>query len=218
MTATGALFTGLSEASGGGTNNSPSNLPFVVLQSLANDQVRYLRPDPAMPWTASTYKSLNIPTLNQGYALMTVIVNGIPSPSAIIQINNPSGITPVRLAEFAARRDGAGVLIEWNALSEIQNVGFNLYRRDARSAEWTRVNASLIAGRLTSAEPKMYRVLDWPQPGEYAYRIESVSLAGEREAHSELAGPVVLDWNDCYKDLRPVIEPGAAHASKRVDG
>ncbi|HLX62940.1 MAG TPA: kelch repeat-containing protein [Planctomycetota bacterium] len=224
MSLTGTLFTGISEASGGATNNSPSNNPFVVLQSLANEQVRYLRPDPANPWTASSYSSLPVAPLNPGYALLTVIVNGIPSQSSIIQINNPAGVTPVRLDSFAARTEGTGVLLSWNAISEFQNAGFNVYRRSLSAPQdeprpqgsghdWTRVNAALIAGRATNPDSKTYRLYDWAPPGAYQYKLESVSLDGVRESYTELAGPVELDWRETNSRSISDDGDGAAQAS-----
>src|SRR5205085_408135 len=38
-------------------------------------------------------------------------------------------VTPVKLEGFAATAQGIGTMIEWTAISEFQNLGFNLYRR-----------------------------------------------------------------------------------------
>ncbi len=35
---------------------------------------------------------------------------------------------------FAAKVEGAGVLVTWNCVSEFQNAGFNVYRREMTSA------------------------------------------------------------------------------------
>jgi CheY-like chemotaxis protein len=47
----------------------------------------------------------------------------------------------------AVRAEGAGALVAWRSVSEFQNAGFNLYRRDlsAQQRIWTRVNAALCA-------------------------------------------------------------------------
>ena len=218
MSLTGTLFTGISEASGGATNNSPSNNPFIVLQSLANEQVRYLRPDPANPWTATSYTSLPVAPLNPGYALLTVITNGIPSQSSIIQINNPAGVTPVTIADFTARTDGIGVSLEWTAITEFQNAGFNVYRRSTEPrtsvSGWTRVNSTLIAGRVTNADLKTYRLYDWAPPGTYQYKLESVNLDGVCESYAQMAGPVELDWRDM--NSRAISDDGVGTAQARI--
>ncbi len=83
----GLGFTGNNtEASSGGTNNSATNYPLVQLQSIANEQVMWLIPDPSMPFTGTTFASLPIDNFAPGYALATVYVNGSPSLSQIIQV------------------------------------------------------------------------------------------------------------------------------------
>ena len=83
---TGSGFNGISEASGGSTNNSASNYPIVQLHSLVNDQTEFLLPDPAHPFSASGFTSQALSGFPAGYALVTVFTNGIPSNSIMISI------------------------------------------------------------------------------------------------------------------------------------
>ena len=112
--------------------------------------------------------------------------------------------TPVTWSSFAAYNQPWGVLVEWGCASELENAGYHVYRR-ARSVGsgqagggvldgggWTRLNAAMIPGRLTYAGPTQYRWFDWGGNGSYEYRVESVSLDGERESHPEVARPVGL--------------------------
>ena len=57
-------------------------------------------------------------------------------------------VTPVRIDAFNARTEGSGALLSWHAVSEFQNLGYNVYRRDLSGADdtWNRVNANLIPG------------------------------------------------------------------------
>jgi autotransporter-associated beta strand protein len=105
-----------------------------------------------------------------------------------------SGVTPVTVDSFTARPEGAGVLVEWHCTSEYQNAGFHVWRREANSgnAPWTRINPQLIGGRLTSPEPKTYRLCDVAAPGRYEYRLESISTQGRSEFYHDLAGPVLV--------------------------
>ncbi|HLX63332.1 MAG TPA: C25 family cysteine peptidase [Planctomycetota bacterium] len=132
----------------------------------------------------------------------------IPADTVALKLN--AAVTPATLDGFAARAAGAGVLLSWTALSEYQNAGFNVYRRvcspafrgkDADEAlppkggttnGWTRVNAALIAGRITIADPKTYTLYDWPVPGTYEYKLESISLHGEKETQCN-AETVIVD-------------------------
>ncbi len=119
-----------------------------------------------------------------------------------IYLRFDGSVTPVTVGSFAARSEGAGAVLEWNAVSEYQNAGFNVYRREVRgqesgvrgqASEWTRVNSALIGGRITQSDPKMYRLYDWAASGIYEYKLESISVNGDRESYGTLAGPVCVD-------------------------
>jgi hypothetical protein len=86
---TGTGFKGISEASGGGTNNSATNYPLVHIQSIANDQALFLTPDPNTPFTDTSFASEPIVSFPNGYARVTVFVNGSPSISKIVLIAGP---------------------------------------------------------------------------------------------------------------------------------
>ncbi|HLX64168.1 MAG TPA: C25 family cysteine peptidase [Planctomycetota bacterium] len=116
----------------------------------------------------------------------------------VVQFKN-TAVTPVTLADFSARAEGAGVALEWTSVSEFQNAGFNVYRRNSKfkiqnsklTNSWQRVNANLIAGRITSADAKAYRLYDWVEPGIWEYRLESVSVRGVKEDYRETVRAVV---------------------------
>ncbi|HLX60329.1 MAG TPA: autotransporter-associated beta strand repeat-containing protein [Planctomycetota bacterium] len=127
---------------------------------------------------------------------------GSPADTLVVR-TTASNVTPVTLEAFAARAEGGGVLVTWNSVSEFQNAGFNVYRRnskfkiqDSKLADaWTRANSTLIAGRITNPDLKAYCFYDWAAPGIYDYKLESVSIRGFTETHSTLAGPVAVDEN-----------------------
>ncbi len=129
-----------------------------------------------------------------------------PSPGATIGafssvvVSFNGGVTPVKIEGFKADVQGAGVLVSWKAISEFQNAGFNVYRREmqesavrGQGSEWVRVNSALIAGRITNAGEKQYAFYDWAVPGVYEYKLESLSIGGVHETHEFRAGPVVHD-------------------------
>ena len=63
-----------------------------------------------------------------------------------IQFPPAGGVTPVRVEAFTARPEGAGVLLEWTAVSNGQNLGFNLWRRIAGDeVRLTRINLRHLA-------------------------------------------------------------------------
>ncbi|MCK6471638.1 MAG: C25 family cysteine peptidase [Planctomycetes bacterium] len=98
-------------------------------------------------------------------------------------INDPNGILPVTFEDLRARAADGQVLVEWRVAGEVENAGFHVWRRPAGGSGWAweRANDALIAGRLTSPEPKSYSFLDRPEAGLWEYRIESVALSDDRE-------------------------------------
>ncbi len=84
LAATGTGFRGVSEASGGATNNSATNTPLVQLRRLDSEQVRWL-PLAAFDKTSLTTAALG-GDFPPGHALVTVFVNGIPSASKVVTV------------------------------------------------------------------------------------------------------------------------------------
>jgi hypothetical protein len=79
----GSGFLGISEASGGGTNNSATDYPLVQLRRIDNEMAFWLSPDPAHPFSATAFTSKPPPALPAGHYLATVFANGIPSISQV---------------------------------------------------------------------------------------------------------------------------------------
>ena len=76
---TGSRFQGVSQASGGNTQDSSSNYPVVQLRHVDNEQVTFLLVDPLRGWSDASFSSLPARDFVSGPALVTVFTNGIPS-------------------------------------------------------------------------------------------------------------------------------------------
>ncbi len=133
-------------------------------------------------------------------------------PANRVQITANGSVTPVRIAAFTARAEGAGAVLGWDAEAEFQNAGFDVYRRTSGEEEWTRVNPALIAGRITQPDLKRYQFCDWAPPGSYEYKLEALATDGTREAFGEFAGPVTLD----SEEPALVSESGIAAVAETV--
>jgi hypothetical protein len=83
---TGSRFRGVSEGSSGGTQDSPADYPVVQLRRLDNEQTSLLL---STNWSATSFNSAPVTNLASGYALVTMFVNGIPSPSSLINLSAP---------------------------------------------------------------------------------------------------------------------------------
>lgn len=88
----------------------------------------------------------------------------------------------VRISTTSAVRTPHGVLVRWRTASEIDTLGFNVYREV--NGKRTRVNRFLIAGRGRG----LYSFLDRkaPKGKSVRYWIQAVNLDGSRTWH----GPV----------------------------
>ncbi len=87
---TGSHFQGISQASGGNTQDSSSNYPIVQLRSIDNSQVTFLPVDPVRGWSDTSFTAVR---LNGGFpfgpAIATVFANGIPSTAKYLVLGNP---------------------------------------------------------------------------------------------------------------------------------
>lgn len=90
---------------------------------------------------------------------------------------------PVALSAFRPVLQNGKIVIRWTTESEIDNAGFNIYRSEQRTGEFSQVNTELIQGHGTTSERHTY---EWVDPTAkigvvYYYQIEDVSFAGERQ-------------------------------------
>ena len=113
---------------------------------------------------------------------------------------------PVTLSRVRADRADGAVVVKWTTESEMENAGFYVLRRRDSQTGFVKVNPTLIRGAGTTAERQNYTYQDTTvQPNvPYYYRLEEVSLSGERRVvatvrlrgHLSAAGKVLWKWVD----------------------
>ena len=121
----------------------------------------------------------------------------------------PSGSRhQVRVVLSALRSEptASGVIVEWTTASELANAGFYVLRSRERSSGFERVSPSLIVGAGTTDEQNTYTYQDTTAQADvpYYYRLEAVSLSGERRAVATVrlrgfissAGKLLYKWAD----------------------
>lgn len=93
-----------------------------------------------------------------------------------------AGFTPsaVTLKNFSATITEDGVILNWETLSEVNTLGFNLYRSETLEAEKVRVNPELILSNLApgSLEGALYEHLDGANAAEAYYWLEEIEIDG----------------------------------------
>ncbi len=119
---------------------------------------------------------------------------------------------PVTLSQFRADRTETGVVVQWTTQSEMDNAGFHLLRSRDSQAGFVRVNPSLILGAGTTAERHTYTYTDTTAQSNvpYYYRLEDVSLSGERRTAATVrlrgylsaTGKVLWKWADVKSELK----------------
>ena len=92
--------------------------------------------------------------------------------------------TPTPKAEAPdAKTESLKNTLRWKTASEVNNVGFYVYRSTAEDGPFERITPKPIPGAGTSDEPHEYAwVDDTIESGKaYWYFVESISLTGVRE-------------------------------------
>lgn len=92
ISATGTLFTGLSEGGSGGSDIAPADNPLVLLRAADSGRQLWL---PASSWTATT---LGVPSgatvVPTGQYWLRLVTGGVPSTARLLEVFNPLTATP----------------------------------------------------------------------------------------------------------------------------
>ena len=113
---------------------------------------------------------------------------------------------PVTLSSFRADLKEGAVVVRWTTASEMENAGFYVLRRRDSASDFVQVSPTLIPGAGTTAERQTYTYQDTAAQRNvpYYYRLEEVSLSGERRAvatvrlrgHVSAANKHLWKWAD----------------------
>ncbi len=97
--------------------------------------------------------------------------------------------TAVELSSFTAVGLDAAVELAWTTASELQNLGFHLYRSVSPSGPYEQITASLVPGLGSSPTGASYRYRDAGlQNGQtYYYQLEDVETTGKTKRHGPLS-------------------------------
>ena len=96
--------------------------------------------------------------------------------------------TAVKLMSFVAVPGDGAVTLEWRTASELDNVGFHLWRGPSAQGPWTRLTSAIIPGAGSSPVGHAYSWLDAGLANGvlYFYRLEDVDTSSVSTFH----GPV----------------------------
>ncbi len=137
---------------------------------------------------------VNVPGINGTYTQQARGQAGklnVGLTSNDITVDIPTAVT---LASFEATPQEDAILVTWETASELDNVGFNLYRSAAAEGPYTRLNATLIPPQNPgSVMGSVYEWLDADvQPGvTYFYKLEDIDVRGVSTFHGPVSVTVV---------------------------
>ena len=89
---------------------------------------------------------------------------------------------PVELSSFTATCSWDGVILKWRTETEVNNVGFGIYRSEEEDGDYTKMG--FVNGAGNSAMPKDYEFTDnGVEDGKtYFYYLEDVDMAGTKNS------------------------------------
>lgn len=96
---------------------------------------------------------------------------------------------PVELFSFTAVTVEGGIILKWTTQSEVNNLGFNIYRSLKEGEGYTKINEKLIEGAGTSSVAHSYTYKDKRLLNDttYWYKIEDMSLTGKGTMHGPIS-------------------------------
>lgn len=109
----------------------------------------------------------------------------ITDPANVSDCDPTDSSLPVELQDFNAIPGDRKVSLAWVTESEIENLGFNLYRSLEKRGVFTQINDRLIPGHGSTSEQHEYSYVDHNVVNgvTYYYKIEDVDYAGKTELH-----------------------------------
>jgi uncharacterized repeat protein (TIGR01451 family) len=157
---TGQGFRGLSDASFGSPQASPTNYPLVQIRSLENGLVRWLQVDPSFPFTDVFYQSLPVQEFPLGYAFLTVFVNGVPGYSSLTRLLPNPGMEIVKAVTPASAGPGQQVTYTLTFTNTGAETAIGLVITDIIPVELTDVayDSSVIISDTGAAPPYAWSV------------------------------------------------------------
>lgn len=94
----------------------------------------------------------------------------------------PVGPTSAEVRSFTATTTGHDVILRWETITEIDNLGFNIWRSLQPASGYERVNRRLIPSQAIGTHGASYEHVDRGVPaGFWYYKLETISTAGRTE-------------------------------------
>lgn len=147
----------------------------------------------AYRWNGSNWQGLTLESRDCAHDPHSVRVSGVTDFSQFVLADTrPAAVT---LLTFLGLPQEAAISITWETASELENLGFNLYRSEAPFGPWVRLNPQLIPARYPGATfgaPYEWLDTDVIPASIYYYRLEDIDIHGTSTFH----GPISVTATD----------------------
>lgn len=145
------------------------------------------------------------PWVNQGVLLAEAYYaeNNTPLPAEELAgyytIADNNSALPVQLISFIGIFENHTVRLEWQTISEIDNIGFNVQRFNSISNSYETIG--FVAGNGTTLEPQYYSFVDENPIQNPQYRLEQIDNRGLKNYF----GPISLNPNSVGENRVPAL-------------
>ena len=145
--------------------------PFLSTASI--DEVRVSDTARSACWVGASYN-------NEAWPDKALTPTPDPTPNPSEGFYGVDAPTAVELVSFTARGLDGAVELQWETGSEMDNLGFHLYRSLSAAGPWERITASLIPGLGSSPMGARYRYVDMHVTNgvTYFYELEDIETTG----------------------------------------
>ncbi len=118
-------------------------------------------------------------------------------------IGGTDGSLPVELNSFAATVSDGNITLKWATESEVDNLGFHVYRATAKDGVYDRITPILIQGAGNSSTRNEYIFTDSNIVNgvTYWYKLEDVAYDGRTTTHGPIAATIARSPIPDHYDL-----------------
>ena len=113
---------------------------------------------------------------------------GLPCPTTSAYFADACPVTLIELSDFEAIPGNGQVTVTWETATEIDNMGFNLYRSEKKHTGYEKINDELIPTMGSGTQGASYQFIDTPLKNRkvYYYKLEDIDIYGNKTMN----GPV----------------------------
>ena len=149
-------------------------------------------------WVVNDYVSLGAGTAFEGTVMATNYISfgndvasqmhgRLLSKGAAVTVGSAT-VLPVEFVSFTAKANGMQANLHWSTVTETNNYGFEIERRQI--GNWEKIG--FVAGAGTSTSPRNYSYTDNNlSAGQYSYRIKQVNKDGSSSYHGSAVVQIV---------------------------